>query len=111
MRWHAEASWRGLPPPAAGPEESAVNNLQSSNAQSHTCEEQESPLGLLTNQHNLFEAHGVVEGHLEDPLPTRLQVDFDTVTGPAARCACHSQLLPSGQYIEVFTVHCVTSWV
>lgn len=24
----------------------------------------------LTNQHNLLEAHGVVEGHLEDPLPT-----------------------------------------
>lgn len=102
----------GLPPlsPAAVPKESAENNLQTT-VQNHTCEEKKSPLGLLTNQHYLFEVHGVVEGHLEDPLPTGLQVDLNTVTGPGASCAYHSQLFPSGQYIEVFTVNCVTSWV
>lgn len=98
------------PPPAAGSGKSAANNLQTP-APSLTCEEQQSPLGLLTNQHNLFEAHGVVEGHLEDPLPTGLQVDLDTVAGPAAGRAHHSRLLPSGQHVEVFTVNGVTSWV
>ena len=86
------------------------SNLQTP-ALGHTCEKQQSPLGLLPHQHNLFEAHGVVEGHLKDPLPTGLQVDLDAVTGPAASCAYHPWLLPSGQYIEVFTVNCVTSWV
>ena len=77
----------------------------------HTCEEQQSPLGLLANQHDLLEAHGMVEGHLEDPLPTGLQIDLHTVTDPAASGAHHCWLLPSGQDVEVFTVNCVTSWV
>lgn len=97
-------------PPTAGSEESAGNSLQTT-ALSPTCEEQQSPLGLLTDQHNLLEVHGVVEGHLEDPLPTGLQVDLHTVAGPAAGCPRHSRLLPSGQHIEVFPVNCVTSWV
>lgn len=80
-------------------------------ALSLTCEEQQGTLRLLTNQHNLLETHGVVEGHLEDPLPAGLQVDLDTVAGPAAGRAHHSRLLPSGQHIEVFAVHCVTSRV
>lgn len=93
-----------------GPEEASGNSLQTT-ALSLTCEEQQGPLGLQTNQHHLFEAHGVVEGDLEDPLPAGLQVDLNTVAGLAVGCVHHSRLLPSGQHIEVFTVNCVTSRV
>jgi hypothetical protein len=52
-----------------------------------------------------------MECHLEDPLPTGLQIDLHTVAGLAASCAYHSWLLPSGQDIQIFTVNCVTPWV
>lgn len=77
----------------------------------HTCEEQQGPLGLLANQHDLLETHGVMECHLEDPLTAGLQIDLHTIAGPAISGTHHWRLFPSSQNIEVLPVNRVTSWV